>query len=68
MNHWLAQELCITLDWDWHPLIIDADPDDAARPSQLRSDFRKDRIEVEVQFGNVALSLDDLRRIAARVA
>src|SRR5258706_7627168 len=29
MNHWLDNELCVKRDWDWHPLIIDADPDDS---------------------------------------
>lgn len=40
MNHWLDNELCVKLDWDWHPLIIDADPEDPGLRSQLRSDFQ----------------------------
>lgn len=68
MNHWLDNELCVKRDWDWHPLIIDADPDDAARRSQLRSDFRKDRIEVEVQFGNVARYAYDVYKMAISMA
>lgn len=57
-------ELCIKRDWDWHPLILDADPEDASQPSQLRSDFRKDRIEVEVQFGNVVRYAYDVYKMA----
>ncbi len=68
MNHWLENELCVKRDWDWHPLIIDADPDDAANKSQLRSDFRKDRIEVEVQFGNVARYAYDVYKMAISMA
>jgi Restriction endonuclease BglII len=68
MNHWLENELCVKRDWDWHPLIIDADPDDAASKSQLRSDFRKDRIEVEVQFGNVARYAYDVYKMAISMA
>jgi hypothetical protein len=68
MNHWLDKELCIERDWDWHPLIIDADPDDKSRGSQLRSDFRKARIEVEVQFGNVARYAYDVYKMAIAMA
>lgn len=68
MNCWLDNELCIKRDWDWHPLIIDADPDDPMRNSQLRSDFRKDRIEVEVQFGNVARYAYDVYKMAISMA
>lgn len=41
MNHWLDNELCVQRDWDWHPLIIETDPNDREHRSQLRSDFRK---------------------------
>lgn len=68
MNKWLENELCIKRDWDWHPLIIDTDPEDKSRPSQLRSDFRKDRIEVEVQFGNVARYAYDVYKMAISMA
>ncbi len=68
MNAWLEKELCIKLDWDWHPLIIEADPQDASRRSQLRSDFRKGRIEVEVQFGNVARYAYDVYKMAISMA
>lgn len=68
MNHWLDNELCIERDWDWHPLIIDADPDDRTGKSLLRSDFRKDRIEVEVQFGNVARYTYDIYKMAISLA
>ncbi|RWD70194.1 BglII/BstYI family type II restriction endonuclease [Mesorhizobium sp.] len=68
MNKWLDNELCIKRDWDWHPLIIDADPDDKDRKSQLRSDFRRDRIEVEVQFGNVARYAYDVYKMAISMA
>jgi hypothetical protein len=68
MNSWLDYELCIKREWDWHPLIIDADPDDPTRRSQLRSDFRKDRIEVEVQFGNVARYAYDVYKMAISMA
>jgi hypothetical protein len=68
MNRWLDQELCIARDWDWHPLVIDADPDDETRKSQLRSDFRKARIEVEVQFGNVARYAYDVYKMAISMA
>jgi Restriction endonuclease BglII. len=68
MNKWLDQELCVRLDWDWHPLIIDVDPEDASRRSQLRSDYRKARIEVEVQFGNVARYAYDVYKMAIAMA
>lgn len=68
MNHWLDNELCVKRDWDWHPLIIDADPNDVSRRSQLRSDFRKARIEVEVQFGNVARYAYDVYKMAIAMA
>lgn len=68
MNRWLDTELCVKRDWDWHPLIIDADPQDTKRNSQLRSDYRKDRIEVEVQFGNVARYAYDVYKMAISMA
>lgn len=68
MNRWLDNELCIKRDWDWHPLIINADPDDQSGKSRLRSDFRKDRIEVEVQFGNVARYTYDIYKMAISLA
>jgi hypothetical protein len=68
MNHWLDKELCIKRDWDWHPLVIDADPGDPTRRSQMRSDYRKDRIEVEVQFGNVARYAYDVYKMAISMA
>ena len=68
MNRWLDNELCVKRDWDWHPLIIDADPSDPTRRSQLRSDFRKRRIEVEVQFGNVARYAYDVYKMAISMA
>ena len=68
MNHWLDYQLCVKRDWDWHPLIIEADPDDASHTSRLRSDFRKDRIEVEVQFGNVARYAYDVYKMAISMA
>ncbi|HYN80039.1 MAG TPA: BglII/BstYI family type II restriction endonuclease [Gemmatimonadaceae bacterium] len=68
MNRWLDNELCITRDWDWHPLIINADPDDQSGKSGLRSDYRKDRIEVEVQFGNVARYTYDIYKMAISLA
>jgi hypothetical protein len=68
MNRWLDYELCVTRDWDWHPLIIDADPDDPSRKSQLRSDFRKSRVEVEVQFSNVARYAYDVYKMAISMA
>lgn len=68
MNHWLDQELCINRDWDWHPLIIESDPDDKSNDSKLRSDFRKSRIEVEVQFGNVARYAYDVYKMAISMA
>ena len=68
MNHWLDNELCVKRDWDWHPLIIETDPEDKQRQSQLRSDFRKARIEVEVQFGNVARYAYDVYKMAISLA
>ncbi len=68
MNRWLDNELCVKRDWDWHPLVIDADPADPSLKSQLRSDFRKDRIEVEVQFGNVARYAYDVYKMAISLA
>lgn len=49
-------------------LIINADPDDKSEKSLLRSDFRKDRIEVEVQFGNVARYTYDIYKMAISLA
>ena len=68
MNRWLDNELCVKRDWDWHPLIIEPEPDDIERRSQLRSDFRKARIEVEVQFGNVARYAYDVYKMAISLA
>lgn len=68
MNQWLDNELCVKRDWDWHPLIIDADPNDPKRKSQLKSDFRRARIEVEVQFGNVARYAYDVYKMAIAMA
>ncbi len=68
MNKWLDNELCVKRDWDWHPLIIEPDPDDRSKSSQLRSDFRKSRIEVEVQFGNVARYAYDVYKMAISMA
>lgn len=68
MNHWLSYELCVKKDWDWRPLIINPDPQDKSRRSQLRSDYRKSRIEVEVQFGNVARYAYDVYKMAIAMA
>lgn len=68
MNHWLDNELCVKRDWDWHPLIIETDPEDREHRSQLRSDFRKARIEVEVQFSNVARYAYDVYKMAISLA
>lgn len=68
MNKWLDNELCVLRDWDWHPLVIDPDPEDKSKNSQLRSDFRKSRIEVEVQFGNVARYAYDVYKMAISMA
>jgi hypothetical protein len=67
MNRWLTKELSIDRDWDWHPLIIH-DPDNPHPRSQVRSDFRKDKIEVEVQFGNVARYTYDVYKMAIALA
>lgn len=45
MNAWLEEEFG-KMGWEVHPLIIEG--------SNLAADFRKDRIQVEVQFGNMA--------------
>jgi hypothetical protein len=68
MNKWLEYELCIERDWDWRPFIIGKDAAEEVRESQLRSDFRKDRIEVEVQFGNVARYAYDVYKMAISMA
>ncbi len=68
MNGWLDNELCVKRDWDWHPLIIETDKGDKEHRSQLRSDFRKARIEVEVQFGNVARYAYDVYKMAISLA
>jgi hypothetical protein len=68
MNRWLDRELCIDRDWIWHPLIIDSDPDEGTKQSRLRSDFRKSKIEVEVQFGNVARYAYDVYKMAISMA
>jgi len=68
MNRWLDDQLAVQRDWDWHPLIIEADPKDKSRNSQVRSDFRKTRIEVEVQFGNVARYAYDVYKMAISLA
>lgn len=64
MNKWLTKHLSIDGDWDWHPLIIESDPDDPRPTSKLQSDFRKNRIEVEVQFGNIARYTYDVYKMA----
>jgi hypothetical protein len=67
MNNWLDNELCVQRQWDWHPLIIASDPGEPGG-SQLRSDYRKARIEVEVQFGNVARYAYDVYKMAISLA
>jgi len=61
MNDWLTYELCTRRDWEWHPLTD-------GRGAQLRSDFRKARIEVEVQFGNIARYAYDLVKMGIAIA
>jgi hypothetical protein len=68
MNRWLDNELCVKRDWEWHPLIIETDLSDKEHRSQLRSDFRKSRIEVEAQFGNVARYAYDVYKMAISLA
>lgn len=68
MNDWLTWQLAAERDWESHPLIIDADPQDPSRNSHMRSDFRKSRIEVEVQFGNVARYAYDVYKMAISMA
>jgi len=63
MNDWLTYELCVRRGWEWHPLT-----DGAENGAQLRSDFRKARIEVEVQFSNVARYAYDLCKMAIAIA
>lgn len=64
MNNWLDQELCIKRDWDFHPLIIEAEPGERSTKSRLQSDYRKSKIEVEVQFSNVARYAYDVYKMA----
>ena len=45
MNRWVEAEF-ENSGWEVHPLIIEG--------SNLEADFRKDRVQVEVQFGNMA--------------
>lgn len=68
MNRWLDYELCVKKDWDWRPLIIDPDPSNTSPQSKLRSDYRKARVEVEVQFGNVARYAYDVYKMAIAMA
>lgn len=68
MNQWLDYELCAKRDWQLHPLIINTDPSDHRKSSLLRSDYRKSRIEVEVQFGNVARYAYDVYKMAISMA
>lgn len=64
LNHWLDNELCIKRTWLYHPLIIEAEPGDTSARSRLQSDYRKSRIEVEVQFSNVARYAYDVYKMA----
>lgn len=45
MNRWLETEF-ENKDWDIHPRIVDG--------TRLEGDYRRSRIQVEVQFGNMA--------------
>jgi len=45
MNRWLDDQFK-PLDWEWHPSIVPG--------THLAGDYRKDRIQIEVQFGNMA--------------
>ena len=67
MNRWLDSELCVKRDWDWHPRTIESAKGDP-EASLLRSDYRKSRIEVEVQFGNVARYTYDVYKMAIAMA
>jgi len=62
MNRWLDYELSVLRDWEWHPL---SNGDESV--SGLRSDFRKARIEVEIQFGNMARYAYDLIKMGIAV-
>jgi len=63
MNRWLDYELSVLRDWEWHPFTNGADSE-----TGLRSDFRKARIEVEVQFGNIARYAYDLIKMGIALA
>jgi hypothetical protein len=39
-------------NWELHPLVVPAEQ--GAETPGLRSDFKKDRVQIEVQFGNMA--------------
>jgi hypothetical protein len=54
-------------DWDWHPRTIESERGDP-EASLLRSDYRKNRIEVEVQFGNIARYTYDVYKMAISMA
>ena len=45
MNRWLDAKFQ-PLGWEWHPEIVPG--------THLAGDYRKDRIQIEVQFGNMA--------------
>lgn len=45
MNRWLETEFG-NKDWDIHPRIVDG--------TRLEGDFRRSRVQIEVQFGNMA--------------
>jgi len=45
MNRWLDDQFQ-PLGWEWHPKIVPG--------TNLAGDYRKDRVQIEVQFGNMA--------------
>jgi hypothetical protein len=46
MNRWLDAQFRDKFHWEYHPRITPG--------SKLEGDYRKDRIQIEVQFGNMA--------------
>lgn len=46
MNKWVDEQFATMEGWEYHPRITDN--------TRLEGDFKKDRVQIEVQFGNMA--------------
>ena len=59
MNDWFEKEFTEEREWEPHPFIGDPEV------TKLQADFKKRRVQVEVQFGNIARAIYDIFKMQA---